>query len=755
MKNILSLAFMLLAFSLFSQSDKAITTTYINPDLGELYRDDVVPRIDITIDADTLAWLFKPENQDSDIEFSARFIFNNGTITDTIYPVGFRLRGNTSRQAQKKSFKISFNRFEQGAKYYGVEKLNLNGEHNDPSVMRSKIGWDIMRKLNVPATRSNHIQLYVNGNYYGIYINVEHIDEEFAKSRFTYNYGNLYKCLWPADLNYIGNNPDDYKFESDGHRAYALKINEETDDYSGLAKFIDVLNNASNSTFMCRMDTTFSTASYLKIMAAEIILGHWDNYIYNKNNYYLYDNPLGGKFNYIPYDLDNTLGVDWMNVEWKSRNIYNWSKDGAYAPLYERIMENQELRNQYSLIMRNITEYLINLDSLISAITIRKDMIKPLVADDPFYPLDYGYNINDFENSYTSAIGDHVKEGIFPYFEARFNTIAQQLENNNASPIVTNIDNGRISDTEIWVNTSITFQNSNDITLLTYQISGDNEQETTMYDDGLHYDVLAGDGIYGAIVGDIPSDKSLTFQITSTDNNGLTSTMPCYPIEISAGGGENATLFINEFMASNSHTIADEHGDYDDWIEIYNPEDDAIWLGDKYLTDNLAERDKWQFPDTYIESGEFLIIWADNDPEDGPLHTNFKLSKDGEEIGLFTSNLATIDEYIYGEQTTDKSEGRLPNGDDNWIFFDSPTPGASNQSSDILITDINTTKMYPNPANGDFIYLSEKSDIGVYNVYGQMIFEGYDLNIFNISHYNKGIYIVVLNNKDKLKLIVN
>ena len=66
------------------------------------------------------------------------------TDVDNFDQVGFRLRGNTSRYAQKKSFKVSMNTFS-NLKFLGLEKLNLNGEHNDPSIIRSKLCWDIFR----------------------------------------------------------------------------------------------------------------------------------------------------------------------------------------------------------------------------------------------------------------------------------------------------------------------------------------------------------------------------------------------------------------------------------------------------------------------------------------------------------------------------------------------------------------------------------------------------------------------------------
>lgn len=194
MKRFASLIVLLLFAGAFLRSQPLF------PENGQLYTDTVVPAVYITIPSDTLAWIYA--NPYSDREFRATFVFDNGTIRDTIQPVGFRLRGNTSRASRKKSFKISFNTFTDGGKYHGIEKMNLNGEHNDPSVMRSKIMWDILRKWNIPAPRANHVRVYINGSYYGLYINVEHIDEEFVKSRFGNNDGNLYKCLYPADLNY-------------------------------------------------------------------------------------------------------------------------------------------------------------------------------------------------------------------------------------------------------------------------------------------------------------------------------------------------------------------------------------------------------------------------------------------------------------------------------------------------------------------------------------------------------------------------
>ncbi|MEA2095498.1 MAG: lamin tail domain-containing protein [Candidatus Cloacimonadota bacterium] len=145
-------------------------------------------------------------------------------------------------------------------------------------------------------------------------------------------------------------------------------------------------------------------------------------------------------------------------------------------------------------------------------------------------------------------------------------------------------------------------------------------------------------------------------------------------------------FFINEFLASNDSCFADEHGDFDDWIEIYNGGNIAGDIGGMYFTDDLTDLMNSQIPTTYPDSttiypGEFLIIWADKEPEQGILHLDdVKLSGDGEQIGLTDVDGTTIlDSLTYGVQTTDISYGRLPDGTETWELFTIPTPGASNE----------------------------------------------------------------------------
>jgi hypothetical protein len=144
-----------------------------------------------------------------------------------------------------------------------------------------------------------------------------------------------------------------------------------------------------------------------------------------------------------------------------------------------------------------------------------------------------------------------------------------------------------------------------------------------------------------------------------------------------AGGG----LVINEFLASNDGAAYDEHGEADDWVELYNPTAEAQPLDGLWLTDDLSNPTKFQLlaPDSLVPPGGFVLIWCDNQPEQGAFHAPFALSAGGEDVGLSDPAGRFLDQYTFGPQSTDVSEGRSPDGGALWRSYAVPTPGAPNQ----------------------------------------------------------------------------
>ncbi|MCK6506598.1 lamin tail domain-containing protein, partial [Myxococcota bacterium] len=152
------------------------------------------------------------------------------------------------------------------------------------------------------------------------------------------------------------------------------------------------------------------------------------------------------------------------------------------------------------------------------------------------------------------------------------------------------------------------------------------------------------------------------------------------------GGGDGGSdvapgdLFINELMASNATTIADEGGAFPDWVELYNPTGADISLAGFTITDDLLEPDKHALDGSLVvPAGGFLLLWADDDVADGPQHLGFKLSAKGESLALYAPDGTEIDGVSFGPQSTDVSAARMPDGGAGWTLADPATPGASNE----------------------------------------------------------------------------
>ena len=148
-------------------------------------------------------------------------------------------------------------------------------------------------------------------------------------------------------------------------------------------------------------------------------------------------------------------------------------------------------------------------------------------------------------------------------------------------------------------------------------------------------------------------------------------------------------LFINEWMAANANALLDPTDDaYDDWFEIYNPNDGPVDLGYYWLSDNLTnEVARWKIPaGTTVAARGFLLVWADNDTDQNSatsadLHAGFRLSQEGEAIALFASDGHLVDSVQFGPQTENVSQGRNPDGNSAIVALAAPTPRASNGSS--------------------------------------------------------------------------
>jgi hypothetical protein len=144
---------------------------------------------------------------------------------------------------------------------------------------------------------------------------------------------------------------------------------------------------------------------------------------------------------------------------------------------------------------------------------------------------------------------------------------------------------------------------------------------------------------------------------------------------------ELPALCINEYMSSNTASLVLEDTTTPDWIEVHNPTDDDVSLEGWFISDDATEPNKHTLTsDLLVPAGGQLILYADADPEEGPDHLSFNLSKDGEQIVL--SGPGDTREVIsYGPMASDFSFARSTDCCDTencWIAVSGGTPGATN-----------------------------------------------------------------------------
>jgi|APSaa5957512576_1039674.scaffolds.fasta_scaffold02368_3 hypothetical protein len=240
-----------------------------------------------------------------------------------------------------------------------------------------------------------------------------------------------------------------------------------------------------------------------------------------------------------------------------------------------------------------------------------------------------------------------------------------------------------------------------------------NGEEIAIVEHTLTNDYIIDSKVFGLQVVDVSygrfPDGSTNWESFNTTTFGLSNISNLGPPPTIISG-----IYINEFLTINDSNIVDNYGEHEDWIEFYNASSDTVDLGGLFVTDNLSVLNLWQIPDNQSDSttilpGEFLLFWADNNIEQGVLHLNFKLSGNGEQIGLIqiiNSDINYIDTLSYGIQYSDSSYGRTPDGGASMQYFEEPTPNFSNIIEVIQNVDLpagwSIFSIYMNPVEASF-----------------------------------------------------
>lgn len=343
----------------------------------------------------------------------------NGKVTE-LDSIGIKLRGNTSRRRPEGStgqphnavnpdwnhchFGLDFSKYKSEQRFQGLEKLILKWFKDDAAYAREIYCHDLFKRFGVwTAARASYCKLFIEvegdpkAAYYGVYSMIESVDANFIKYRekeWGPGTGNLWKCTYnfngPADLLTIKDmGVEDVKLDASRSKYYTydLKTNKSQLEAAKteLSEFINNLNTKTGADFEQWISQKMDVNLFLKTYAVNVLVGMWDDYWGNGNNYYLYFSP-NGKVYFIPYDYDNTLGTSLSSYYFNTgtQDLLNWGKMNA-SPLITKVLQIEKYRNLYKSYIAELASSnkdLFNAESSRQRILKWQTAISPYVAND-------------------------------------------------------------------------------------------------------------------------------------------------------------------------------------------------------------------------------------------------------------------------------------------------------------------------------------------------------------------------------------
>lgn len=258
---------------------------------GEIYDPAKLPRFDLELPAASVAAL----KQDPDTYVTGSLKYGDEVVSN----IGVRIKGEGSKRTldQKAAFKLKFDEFVPKQSFHSLRRMTLNNMVEDPSFLAERLAFHFFRAQKLPAPRCNSALVYVNGQSYGVYANVEAEDKTFLRRWFADDGGNLYE-------------EGQVDFTPGNETAFDLETNEEANDRSDLVALISALSNAKPASYMTDLGAQLDMAHFLAFTAAEAAVNQWDMYAYTvfyPNNFRIYRDPTTQKFTMLPWGMDMSM----------------------------------------------------------------------------------------------------------------------------------------------------------------------------------------------------------------------------------------------------------------------------------------------------------------------------------------------------------------------------------------------------------------------------------------------------------------
>jgi hypothetical protein len=240
---------------------------------------------------------------DTDVEVPVTLTVDGRTYSD----VGVHFRGMSSLMmigaGQKRSLNLSLDFVHQDQRLGGYRTLNLLNAHEDPTFLRSVLYYRIAREY-LPAPQANFVRLVINGESWGVYVNVQQFNKDFLQEWFGTTKGARWKTPGSprgrASLAYLGDDPAAYR------GIYEIKSKDDPQSWAALIRLCKVLNQTPADQLEAVLAPLLDIDGALRFLALENALINNDGYWTRTSDYSLYLDP-NGQFHVIPYDANETF----------------------------------------------------------------------------------------------------------------------------------------------------------------------------------------------------------------------------------------------------------------------------------------------------------------------------------------------------------------------------------------------------------------------------------------------------------------
>ncbi|MBE6175457.1 MAG: hypothetical protein E7146_00440 [Rikenellaceae bacterium] len=361
-------------------------TSWAAGELDWVFDMGTLAEIRISVTEEQWNELLKEYDRDSDtpmyIHCDAEFK-SKGEV-HTFEDAGLRLRGNTSRRRPEGNggqmhqtdnadwhhchFMLNLRKFQKDDAHelHNVRKIHLKWHKDDSAYCRELYCYDLFRRFGIwTAAYSSYCRLWIHVEgdskpaYYGVYEMLEAIDDKYVKRRkelFGDHKHNLWKCRWGATLNYNDMGSSSIHFDDDSGANYTYELESNIENFAtAKAQLIEFTRNIMQRTGQDFHDWIASVCDVrllLRTYAVNVVVGMWDDYWNNSNNFYIYFNSSdmdNYKFYFIPYDYDNTLGTSsncGVQSDAGRHDPLRWGDTGR-SPLIGKILEFEDYRKIY------------------------------------------------------------------------------------------------------------------------------------------------------------------------------------------------------------------------------------------------------------------------------------------------------------------------------------------------------------------------------------------------------------------------